>query len=161
VVALLAAGPAAADPAAPEELPSAADLDGWYLTIGPIGAATHVGDGWWSAAGGELSVVHLGEAAFPAVAGACVGGVSYGGRPGGRLWLEAEAGMARPLPFGLGLAAGLAVEVDRTLPTRLGAQATLWAGAGFVPYVRVGFLDVTGKFAEAGIMLKVPVRFAY
>ena len=144
-----------------DALPSPLDLDGWYVTLGPIGAAVEVEGQWVSAAGGELSVAHLAEARVPAVLGACVGGVSYGSRAGGRLWLEGEIGLERPLPFALGIGIGVAAEVATVGATRLGAQATLWAIGGVVPYVRVGALETTGGFFEAGVMFKVPIRFAY
>jgi hypothetical protein len=141
------------------EPPTPADLDGWYLTIGPVGAASRVADQWWSAFGLELSVVRVAEHALPAALGLAGGGVSYAGRRGGRLWLEAEIGVARPLPIGLGV--GLAAEVDPVEPPRLGVEATLWAYGGLVPYVRVGTVKTTGTFVEAGAMIKVPVRFLY
>ncbi len=155
---LLALAAARADA---DELPSPLDLDGWYVTVGPLGAAVDVAGQWISAAGGELSVAQLAEARIPAVLGVCAGGVSYGSRAGGRLWLEAEVGLERPLPFALGIGIGAAAEVATVGPTRLGAQATLWAIGGLVPYVRVGALETTGGFFEAGVMFKVPIRFAY
>ena len=144
-----------------DELPSPSDLDGWYLTIGPIAAAAHVHGRWISAIGGEASLVRLGERRVPAVLGVCGGGVSYSSLPGGRFWLEAEIGLEDPLPFALGLAVGATAEVNRVDPPRFGVEATLWALGGFVPYVRVGTLEIVGSFVEMGVMLKVPVRFAY
>jgi hypothetical protein len=148
-------------PASADELPSPLDLDGWYVTLGPLGAAVDVAGKWVSAAGGELSVAHLAEAHIPAVLGLCVGGVSYGSLAGGRLWFEGEVGLERPLPFALGIGVGVAAEVATVGRTHLGVQATLWAIGGLVPYVRVGALETTGGFFEAGVMFKVPIRFAY
>ena len=162
MVADLGVAPVVAGEAArADELRSPGDLDGWYLTLGPVAAATHVEGRWISAVGGEISIAHLAETRIPAVLGICGGGVSYGSLPGGRLWLEAEVGLERPLPFALGLAVGATAQVDRTDPPRLGIQATLWAVGGVVPYVRVGTVEVNGAYVEAGVMLKVPVRFAY
>jgi hypothetical protein len=156
VVLFVATGWADAD-----ELRSPGNLDGWYLTLGPVAAAAHVEGDWISAVGGEISIVHLAEHKIPAVIGISGGGVSYGSLPGGRLYLEAEVGLEQPLPFAVGLALGATAQVDRTDPPRLGAQATLWAIGGVVPYVRVGAVEVNGAYVEAGVMLKVPVRFAY
>src|SRR5262249_46930021 len=116
--------------AAADELPSPLDLDGWYVTLGPIGAAVDVAGQWVSAAGGELWGPPLAGARPPAVLGVCAGGVSYGARAGGRLWLEGEVGLERPLPFAIGIGIGIAAEVATVGPTHLGAQATLWAIGG-------------------------------
>jgi hypothetical protein len=139
--------------------PSPASFDGWYATIGPVAGASRVADAWFSAVGLELSVVRVDESVFPAALGIAGGGVSYAGRDGGRLWLEVEAGLAGPIPVGIGL--GAAAEVDRIQAPRLGAQATLWLYAGLVPYVRVGTVKTTGSYLELGAMLKIPVRFLY
>ena len=131
-------------------------LDGTYLTLGPVGAGAHVAGEWVTAVGGELSVVQVVEDRFPAALGVSGGGVSYGGRSGGRLWLEVEAATGGPLPLGLG--AGVTTEVDHMRPYRLGGQATAWIFIGIVPYVRVGVLQETGRFLEAGVMFKIPAR---
>jgi hypothetical protein len=146
---------------AADELRSPQDLDGWYATLGPLGAATRVGDGWVSAIGGELSVARLREDAVPALLGLAAGGLSYGSRPGGRLWLEAEVALERPLPFALGLGLGATAEIDRNRPPRFGVQATLWAFALAIPYLRAGVMEITGAYIELGLMFKVPLRFAY
>ena len=155
-LAVLAGASARAD-----ELPSPSNLDGWYLTIGPVAAAAHVHGRWISAIGGEASLVRLDEHRLPAVLGVAGGGVSYSSLPGGRFWLEAEIGIEDPLPFALGIAVGATAEVNHVDPPRFGVEATLWAVGGFVPYVRVGTLEIVGSFVEMGVMLKVPVRFAY
>ena len=154
VAAVLLCGAASAD-----EPRSPIDRDGWHVTLGPIAGAAQLQDRWLSAVGGEISVVRLRQEQVPALYGIAGGGVSYGGRNGGRLWLEAETAIARPLPLGLGV--GAAVEVDRVVPPRPGFQATLWVFAGVIPYVRAGFVEKTGPYAELGIMFKVPIRFAY
>jgi hypothetical protein len=133
-------------------------LDGIYLTIGPVAAAARVASEWVSAVGLELSVARVTERAFPAAWGVAGGGVSYGGRAGGRLWLEAEAAIYEPLPVPIGVSLGAAAEVDAVRPPRWGAQATLWFCAGFVPYLRAGSVAETGRFVEVGIMLKIPAR---
>jgi hypothetical protein len=141
-----------------DDLPSSADLDGVYITAGPLGAAVETNGAWFSGAGLELSVVHVRERALPAAYGVALGGISYIGRDGGRLWLELEAAIGQPLPFGVGLGVGPALDIGAERPTRLGGQATLWIFAGIVPYVRVGTIAETGGFFEAGVMIKIPAR---
>jgi hypothetical protein len=136
----------------------AGTLDGTYVTIGPVAAATRVEGEWTSSVGLELSVARVDERRFPAAWGIAGGGVSYASRPGGRLWLEAEGALYRPLPFPVGVAAGVTAEVDATRPPRWGAQGTLWFLAGFVPYARVGAVEESGHFVELGVMLKIPAR---
>jgi hypothetical protein len=134
------------------------ELDGIWLTLGPVAAAARVEGEWHSAVGAELSVVRVVESALPAALGICAGGVTYAGREGGRLWVEAEVALASPLPFPVGLAAGGAAELDPVERPRFGGQATLWFLAGFVPFVRAGAVERSGAFVELGVMLKIPVR---
>lgn len=154
--ALAAIAPGRAEGRKPPRSP--ADLDGIYLTLGPIGAATRVEGDWFSSAGAELSVVYVREKCYPAAVGVAGGGISFAGREGGRLWAEAEVAFNRPLPFGVGLGAGLVAEVDANRPARLGPQATLWVFAGIIPYFRMGTVEETGSFVELGVMIKIPAR---
>lgn len=133
------------------------DLDGLYVTVGPVVSITHVEGAWVTAAGAELAAIHIREHAFPAALGLALGGVAYGARDGGRVWLEAEVAVNDPLPIPIGLALGVAAEVDQTRSPRRGVQATLWAFAGLVPFVRVGTLELEGTFVEAGVMIKIPI----
>jgi hypothetical protein len=134
------------------------DTDGVYATVGPVASAVRVADDWFSGYGLELSVVRVREQQFPVAIGLAGGGISYAGRAGGRLWLEAETAVEKPLPFGLGLGLGAAAEIDPVRPPRLGVEATLWAFVGIVPYVRVGALQETGAFVELGVMIKIPAH---
>lgn len=133
-------------------------LDGVYITVGPVAAAARVEGMWHSAVGLEISIARVTEHQFPAVLGVAGGGVSYAGRDGGRLWLEAEGALYDPLPLAVGLAAGVTAEVDAVRPARLGAQATLWFLGGLVPYARVGAVRESGAFVELGVMLKIPAK---
>jgi hypothetical protein len=139
-----------------KEVRAHGDLDGIYVTLGPVAAGTYVDDVFTMAAGLELSVVRVTEHRIPAALGISGGGLSYGARQGGRLWAEVEAALADPLPFGLGLSVGVGAEVDPVRRPRMGAQGTLWLFAGVVPYLRLGTLAEVGTFVEAGIMLKLP-----
>jgi hypothetical protein len=136
----------------------AQSLDGVYITVGPVGAASRVGEAWVSAVGAEVSVVRVAETRIPAALGVAVGGISHSGLPTSRLWLEAEIAVLRPLPLPVGLGAGLATELHTVSPPRLGAQATLWFLAGLVPFVRAGAISGSGTFIELGVMLKIPAR---
>ena len=136
------------------------DLNGTYLTVGPVAGALAIQDSWNSAVGAELSLVRLREGCLPALLGVSIGGVVFDDRKGARTWAELELGIDR-LPVKFGVSAGLAVELDRTLPPHFGAQATLWVFAGVVPYVRIGTLVESGSFFEAGVMIKVPVKIRY
>lgn len=137
------------------------DLDGWYLTLGPVATAISIENSWDGAAGGEVSVVRVAERRIPAAVGMALGGVSYSERKGGRLWLDAELAFSRHLPVAVGLGLGVTAEVDPVRPPRWGAQGTLWVFAGIIPFVRVGTVEEAGAFFEVGLMLKIPVKFRY
>lgn len=141
-----------------ENLESPAEKDGLWVTLGPVLSVTHVEDEWLSAVGGELSVIGIREHCLPAAVGVSAGGVSFGGREGGRLYLEGEVALNRPLPFAIGMSAGVVAEVDAVRVPRWGMQGTLWAFAYVVPYVRVGTVEESGGFVEVGVMLKIPAR---
>jgi hypothetical protein len=138
----------------------ASDLDGTYLTAGPLAAAVASDVGWNAAVGAELSLVHLRERHFPALLGLSVGGLVFDSRPGLRSWAELELA-TDALPVKLGLSAGLAAQFDRVAPPHYGAQATVWLFAGVVPYVRVGTLEELGSYFELGVMIKIPVKIRY
>jgi len=157
-VALAVAAHCAVARAQPAEAPPPSQLDGVWITLGPVAAAARVENAWYSAVGAELSLVRVVESAVPAAVGVCAGGVRYTGRKGSRFWLEGELGIASPLPFPIGLAAGGAVHIDPVEPARFGGQATLWFLAGVVPFVRAGAVTHSGAFVEIGLMLKIPVR---
>lgn len=138
----------------------AGDLDGTYLTAGPVAGALAIQDTWNSAVGAELSLVRLREGRFPALVGVSLGGVVFDSAPGLRSWAEVELGIDR-FPVKFGVSAGLAAQFDRVVPPHFGAQATLWVFAGIVPYVRVGVLEELGSYFEAGLMIKIPVKIRY
>jgi hypothetical protein len=135
----------------------AADLDGFYLTVGPAAALVHHAGSWGSGAGAEIGVSRVVERSVPALLGLCGGGLSYSEAPGGRLWLEAEVAFERLLPVAVGAALGVSAEVDATAPPRWGAHGTLWVFAGVFPYVRAGAVEESGAFVEIGLMAKIPI----
>lgn len=157
--------PAPTAPAAPApDHRSVANLDGHYLTIGPVAGAARAEDTWNSFVGAELSWVRVREHRTPAALGIALGAVSWSGLPGGKGWVELEVGFKNPvpgIPLSVGLGAGPVVELDRVDPPRWGAQGTLWFFAGFIPYVRVGAVEDRGVFVEAGLMIKIPRKILY
>jgi hypothetical protein len=138
----------------------AGDLDGTYLTAGPVAGALAIQDTWNSAVGAEVSLVRLREGRFPALLGVSLGGVVFDHLPGLRSWAEVELGIDR-WPVKFGVSAGLAAQFDRVVPPHFGAQATVWVFAGIVPYVRIGVLEELGSYFEAGLMIKIPVKIRY
>lgn len=152
---------AAAEPAPrPQALRSVGDLDGLHLFVGPIGAATHVGDGWDSAWGGTLALARIRERAWLGTAGAWLGAAHYGATDGGRVWIDGIAGTRRLVGKMVGVGVGPVVELSTLRHPRFGAQASIWCFAGVVPYARLGVLDASGSFVEVGVSLSIPaLRF--
>jgi hypothetical protein len=136
-------------------------LDGLYLSLGPVASLTWIEDTWNAGVGAEISVVGVREHEIPAAVGVAGGFVSYASRDGGRIWIEAETAFKRPLPLGVGVSVGVAAEVDPVRPPRWGLGATIWLFTGVIPYVRVGTVEEAGAFFEAGLMIKIPVKFRY
>lgn len=139
-----------------DRLDSSADLDGIYLAIGPLGSALHAEDAWDAAFGGELTLARVTEQRPIAALALSVGGHRYSERDTGRLWIEGMAATRRVLDTPLGLALGPTVEVDRVIPARFGAQATLWAYVGVIPYMRLGTVAKSGTFFEIGLRIPLP-----
>ena len=161
VVLALTAG-AAADPA-PQSSPSPAplverslheDLDGWYVHLGPEVAAVRRDDAWDSVAGGALSIARVHEHATLALVGARVMAARWTAG-GGRVGLEGMA--AAPLGTMVGISAGPLVDFGDFHHPRIGASGSIWCFAGVVPYVRVGVIEASGGFVEAGIAIPLPV----
>jgi hypothetical protein len=139
-----------------DRLDSSADLDGLYLAIAPVGAAVHTETAWDATFGGELMLARITERQTIAVLGLVVGGHRYSERNTGRLWLDGLVGTRRVLDLALGLSVGPTAEVDRVIPPRFGAQATLWAYVGVMPYLRVGAVEKSGTFFEIGLRIPLP-----
>jgi hypothetical protein len=140
---------------------STANLDGHYLTIGPVAGAAFLENSWISFAGAEVSWMRVREHRIPAAFGIDVGAVSYGELPGGRLWAELQVAFDRPGPLAFGFSAGPTLEVDRVNPPHWGGQATFWIFAGVIPYLRAGTIEERGSFIELGLMIKLPVKIRY
>ena len=150
---------AAAQPAAPAAtLPDTANLDGVYLALGPVASAVYApeGDTWDGGFGGELMLVRVQERAALGALGIAAGGVRFAQAGNGRLWADVFVGNERWLGIALGVSAGVTAEVGDVQAPRLGWQATVWGFAGVIPYVRIGSVEKSGAFVDAGIKITLP-----
>ena len=169
-----AAGIAAADPAfeptktvpdAPARSPSPPvqprlpptwDLDGLYVWLGPVGAASHVQSQWDSTIGGDISVLRVREHERLGAIGGTLGASKWTVRDGERVWLDFVIGT----PIGgrmVGATAGPILELSELAHPRAGGSIGVWAFLGVVPFARVGIVDGLGTFAEFGLHLALPV----
>jgi hypothetical protein len=150
-------------PAAPQQVvvPPATfrpswDLDGTYLWLGPVGAASFVDARWDSTFGGEAAVVVVRERAPLGLVGVNLGASRWTERGGGRLWLDGLAG-TRLLGRMMGASLGPILELSDLAHPRLGASIGVWGFAGITPFARVGAVSHLGMFAELGIHIALPV----
>jgi hypothetical protein len=154
--------PAAADPVVPTvpdvpgTLGSTSDLDGVYLWLGPIGAASHVDHQWDSTFGAEAVVVAVHEHERLGVLGVNVGASRWTARGGGRVWVDGVIG-SHLLGRTLGASLGPIVELSDLAHPRFGGSIGVWGFAGIAPFARVGAVDHLGMFAEVGIHIALPV----
>jgi len=160
-----AANPGAAAPAPPPPAPPAdatavpwpvqSNLDGLYVHLGPEAAAVRRAGVWDSVVGGELSVLRVRENELLAVIGGRLHAARWTQASGGRIGLEGVA--ATRLGLLVGVAAGPLLDLGDVYHPRIGASAAIWCYAGVVPYVRVGVIEASGSFVEAGLELPLPV----
>ncbi|MBC7973342.1 MAG: hypothetical protein H7138_00030 [Myxococcales bacterium] len=132
------------------------DLDGLYLWLGPIGAASYVETRWDSTFGVEATLGVVREGAPVGLIGINVGASRWTRREGGRIWLDGVVG-TRVLGRMLGASLGPIVELAELARPRLGASVGLWGYAGIAPFVRVGGVSDLGMFAELGVHIALPV----
>lgn len=163
---------AAADPVTattPEEVPRrsaptvptaplrpSTDLDGTYLWLGPIGAASRLDGTWDSTFGAHAAVLRVREGAWLGTLGGAGGASLWTERGGGRIWLDAVVG-TRLAGRMVGLTAGPLVELSDVAHPRWGGTIGAWGFAGVTPFVRVGIVQELGGFGEVGIHLALPV----
>lgn len=147
--------PAQGPPQAPILLPDSANLDGVYLWIGPMGAASHADAAWDSTFGIDASVVRVREHEAVAAIGGSLGASKWTVKEGGRIWAEALVGTSI-LGHVAGLSAGPLVELSDFAHPHVGGSIGLWAFAGVTPFLRIGTVDGTGNFAEIGIHIALP-----
>lgn len=136
-------------------LPSTANLDGFYVWLGPVGAASHVAGQWDSTFGAEAAVVVVHEDAPIGTAGITAGASRWSERGGGRVWVD---GLVGTHIFGhmLGASLGPIVELADLAHPRFGGSVGVWGFAGITPFARVGSVQDLGMFAEVGIHIALP-----
>jgi fructose-specific component phosphotransferase system IIB-like protein len=162
---------AAADPAAevidpPEEahpvtvppstLPPTWDLDGTYVWLGPVGAASHIDARWDSTFGAEAAVVAVHERESLGLVGANLGASRWTARGGGRVWVDGLVG-THLLDHMMGISLGPILELSDLAHPRPGASIGVWGFAGITPFARLGAVANLGMFAEVGLHISLPV----
>lgn len=132
------------------------DLDGLYLWLGPVGAASYVEAKWDSTFGAEAALVSVHEAAAIGLFGFDLGASRWTERGGGRIWLD---GLVGTRWFGrmIGASLGPMVELSDLERPKLGASIGVWGYAGIAPFARLGAVSNLGMFAELGVHIALPV----
>lgn len=159
----LARGPATIPPttiATPALRPSW-DLDGTYVWLGPVGAATwsdaagtNTGSAWDSAFGADLAIVRVRERNTIGALGVSTG-ANRSTRDDGRLWLDAVIGTAIAGHM-VGVSAGPILGLSANHHPRLGASMRIWGFVGIAPYARLGVVG-SSAFLELGMQIPLPV----
>lgn len=132
------------------------DLDGTYLWLGPVGAASFIDARWDSTFGAEAAVVAVHEHAPLGLFGATLGASRWTVRGGGRIWVDGLVG-THLLGRMMGASLGPILELSEIAHPRLGASIGIWGFAGITPFVRVGSVSQLGMFAELGVHIALPV----
>ncbi|HEX3761138.1 MAG TPA: hypothetical protein VHW23_20730 [Kofleriaceae bacterium] len=132
------------------------DLDGTYLWLGPIGAASRVDAKWDSTFGADASVVVVRERARLALVGGNLGASRWTERGGGRVWVDGLLGTYVGDHL-MGISLGPIVELSDVTHPRPGGSIGVWGFAGIAPFVRVGRVANLGMFAELGVHFALPV----
>jgi hypothetical protein len=157
-VAIVPDAPARSQPAVvpPATFRPSWDLDGIYLWLGPVGAASYLDATWDSTFGAEATFVAVHEADAIGLLGINLGASRWTRREGGRIWLD---GLVGTRVFGrmIGASLGPLVELSELDPPRIGASIGVWGYAGIAPFVRVGGVSDLGMFAELGVHIALPV----
>jgi hypothetical protein len=157
-------GVAAADPVTggapvvvpPGHLAPTWDLDGTYLWLGPIGAASRVDARWDSTFGADASIVVVRERARLALVGVNLGASRWTERGGGRVWADGLLGTYLGDHL-VGISLGPIVELSDVTHPRPGGSIGVWGFAGIAPFARVGSASNLGTFAELGVHIALPV----
>lgn len=138
------------------KLPPSWDLDGFYVWLGPTGAASRVDADWDTTIGGDAAVVRVRERSALSVIGGSLGASRWTERGGGRLWLDAIVG-TRVLGRVIGISGGPVLELSELAHPRIGASIGVWAFVGITPFARIGTVRELGTFGEIGIHVALPV----
>jgi hypothetical protein len=140
----------------PSSLAPTWDLDGTYLWLGPVGAASHIAARWDSTFGAEAAIVVVRERAPLGLIGANVGASRWTVRGGGRVWVDGLVGTPL-LGHMTGISLGPILELSDLAHPRPGLSAGVWGFAGITPFVRLGAVSDLGMFAELGVHISLPV----
>ena len=132
------------------------DLDGFYLWLGPIGAASMVDSDWDSTFGGDLVLVRIRERQTISAIGIDAGASLWTERDGGRLWVDALVGTRLGSRI-YGVSAGPILELSELAHPRIGGSIGVWAFFGITPFARVGVVEELGAFVDVGIHIALPV----
>lgn len=130
------------------------DLDGTYLWLGPLGAASYAEDEWDSTIGGQVAIIRIRERNALGAIGGSFGGSRWTARGDYRLWLDAIAGTR--LGKMIGVSAGPLLELSHERHPEIGGSIGVWAFLGITPYARIGYVDEVGGFAEVGLHIALP-----
>jgi hypothetical protein len=139
-----------------DALASAANLDGWYLWLGPGGGAAWIDARWYSTFGAAATVVRVRERAWLGALGVSVGAARWTERDGGRVWMDGLVGSRRVGGIMVGATVGPMLELGDLRHPKIGGSGSIWMFAGVVPYVRLGVVNAAGEFLEAGVQLSLP-----
>jgi hypothetical protein len=132
------------------------DLDGTYLWLGPLGAASRIDARWDSTFGGDAAVVVVRERARLALIGGDLGASRWTARGGGRVWVDGLFGTYL-LGHLTGISLGPIIEFSDVAHPRPGGSFGVWGFAGVTPFARVGSVANLGMFAEVGVHIALPV----
>jgi hypothetical protein len=132
------------------------ELDGTYLWLGPLGAASYREARWDSTFGGEAALIVVREHEPLGVIGIDLGASRWTSHDGGRVWVDGVIG-SQLLGRMIGASLGPILELSEISHPRLGGSIGIWGFAGITPFARVGAVGGTGMFAELGIHIALPV----
>ena len=132
------------------------NLDGLYLWLGPIGAASYIDARWDSTFGGEAAVVAVHEREGLGLLGVNLGASRWTGRGGGHVWVDGLAG-THLLDHMLGISLGPILELPELAHPKIGASIGVWGFTGITPFARIGRVSDLGMFAELGVHIALPV----
>ncbi|HEY0192854.1 MAG TPA: hypothetical protein VGC42_17170 [Kofleriaceae bacterium] len=138
------------------DLPPTSNLDGIYLWLGPVGAASYVDHAWDSTFGADAAVVIVREHAPLAAYGVTLGASRWTARGGGRVWVDGLVG-THLLGELIGASLGPILELSDLAHPRYGGSIGIWGFAGITPFARLGAVSGLGMFAELGIHIDLPV----
>ncbi len=143
-------------PVATVPAPPSWDLDGYYLWLGPVGAASHLDAQWDSTIGVDATVIRVRERDRLGVVGGTLGASKWTVRDGGQVWIDALGG-TRLLGYMVGASAGPLLEFSDVAHPHVGGSLGVWAFAGVTPYARFGEVEGLGSFVELGLHIALPV----